>query len=291
MPMSEGLYYKHSGKFPLSALLAGLLVGVAVGLPGAYAYSYAIIYVPIVYLSFLLSMGFGLLVGLATAGGLRMRKARNTALSAVLSLLVGLGCLYFSWGVWVYANLRQAGIKDIGLLGLVLRPDSLWRLILEMNKTGVWTIRGATPTGITLWVVWGVEAAVILGCVLLAAVAIIQSDPFCENCEKWCEKKEGVGRANSGDVNELKQRMESKDFGYLEKLGTAGVEEPAWFRVDLHSCPSCQATNTLTVKSITVSVDKRGKRSEKSTDVVDKLLISASEADAIRRFGQKPTSG
>lgn len=203
--MTEGLYYKHSGKFSFGAILAGLLIGLAAGLPLAFIYAYVALYshyIPFVrWGTFLLAAVFGAIVGFSTAGGLHWGKARNEAVEFVTSLLVGLVALYVSWAVWIYALLRRAGEKAT-LLPLVVYPPLLWDLIVEVNK-----------------------------------------------------------------------------------LGARSSGAQAWVRVDLHACPPCRATNTLTVKSTTVSVDKEGKKSESSKDVVDKLLISSS--DAIRQLGQK----
>ncbi len=314
--MSEDLYYQHSGKFSLSAILAGILVGLAVGLPLAFVYSYAILYIPIVgYITIILSGIFGGAAGGATAGGLRWKKARNTALTAVLAFLVALVSFYFSWAVWIYALLRRGGEK-VPLRGLVVFPNLLWRLIAEVNKVGAFTVRGTRPTGAVLWGLWGIEAAIILGMAVFVAMGMVREDPFCESCESWCKKQEGVCKVSGGDVNELKRRMESKDFGYFEKLGAwtprelarvrtdvrealradlsdrsswrpATVDAQAWFRVDLHACPSCRATNTLSVTSFSESVDKYGNKSKSEKEVLDKLLISSTEADDVRQLGQK----
>ncbi len=287
--MIVGLYYKHSGKFSLLAVPAGLFTGLAVGLPVAFVYAYVALYshyIPFVrWGTFLLAAVFGAVVGLSTSGGLHWGKARNAAVGYITSLVVGLVVFYVSWAVWIYAVLRRVDAKPT-LLPLLVYPPLLWHFIVEVSKVGAWTLV-VRPTGFVLWILWGIEAAIVLGAAVAVGGILVDIDVFCESCEAWCAEEREVCVLNAAGPGELKQRLEAKDFGYLKKLGARSSGAQAWVRVDLHACPACRATNTLTVKSTTVSVDKEGKKSESSKDVVDRLLISSSEADAIRQLGQK----
>jgi len=46
-------------------------------------------------------------------------------------------------------------------------------------------------------------------------------------------------------------------------------------------------THTLSMKSVTVTLDKKGKESREEKEVMDKLVLSSSEAENLRALGQK----
>ncbi len=285
--MTEGLYYEHSGKSSLSGPPAGLILGILAGVPLAFIYSYVILYIPVIgYFTVLLSLAFGAIVGKTAGAALRWTKVRNTGLAVLVTFLVACGSLYVSWAAWIYALLRRAEAQ-VTLLSLILRPYFLWAVIRKVNQVGAWTLSGSTPTGIVLWVLWALEAAVIVGVAVVVARSLILADPFCESCEAWCKKVEGACQVKAADPAEIKQRMESKDFSYLEKMGAVEPGGAAWVRLDLHSCPACHGANTLSAESVTLAVDKRGKKTKTTKTLIAKLLVSPAEADAIRQIGQK----
>lgn len=282
----EGLYYKHSGRFTWPGVFAGLVAGSLAGLVLGYVYAYVILYIPLAgYVTFILTGGFGLLQGVAVAGALKWQKVRNPGLAGVVLFLTTTVAFYFSWAVWVYAFIRRAE-GEVSLLALVLQPGAMWETIRFINANGAWSIRGSTPTGVILWTFWGLEAAIIFGVALWAGLSWINKEPFCERCDKWCDHEEGVCLVPNAGAEEFKQHMEGKDFRYLETLGVPPPDCSDLHRLDLYSCKSCANTNTLEATRI-VKTEKKGKIEEETTEVINKLLLSTSEADQIRQIGKR----
>lgn len=286
--MTTDLYYKHSGNFSPGGAAVALLVTALVAFPLAYIYAYLVLYIPIAgYITFILSALFGCLLGLVATRTLMWGKVRNTGVALAVIVLASLWALYASWAVWIYALLRRAKMQ-LDLLPILLRPDVLWELIKKVNEVGAWRLRSWTPTGMALWIFWAGEAALILGLAFFVGLVMFRENPYCEACNSWCKETEGVGTVNAGDRAELKQRMEAKDFSFLEKLGQVPPDAREWFRLDLYECPSCHMTNTLTVKTVTAKVEgKDGKASQQTEDLLDKLVIAAGDVETIRRIGQK----
>ena len=145
-------YYKPSGQFsPISFfyfLLTCLIVLPILGL----IYSYAIWYIPIPYINFFITAGFGFAVGIiVTKLAVRLGKVRNTGLALAFGFIGSLVALYFSWAVWVDLVLNigdTLGSEDIGVavsnvkfmqvVNLVLQPGTLFSLIGEIKEIGVW---------------------------------------------------------------------------------------------------------------------------------------------------------
>jgi hypothetical protein len=281
-------YYKHSGKFAPGGLLAGLVGGILAGAILAAAYAYLELYIPLAgVITFILTAGFGGLLGLVLGALMKWGKVRSAPATMLVSLIVAAVSFYISWGVWLYAALRRADVEQADVLAILLNPGAMWELAGEINKVGAWTIRSWTPTGGILWGFWGLEALIIFAMTLLLAKVVIEGDPFCEHCGKWCEEAKGVLRVPMADPDEMKQRMEMKDFSYLEKLAAGKMDPSASMSLDVHTCPNCRNTNTLTVKSTTVTADNKGKESKEEKEILDKLVLTPSDAETIRSLGQK----
>ena len=203
-----------------------------------------------------------------------------------MTAAAALSAFYACWAVWIYAFLRRAEV-DVNLLPIFLQPDVLWGVIQKVNSVGAWTLRSWEPTGTTLWIIWSIEALIIFGVTFLVALSAFLETPFCESCNSWCKQTENVGKVAAGDHAELNRRLEMKDFSFLEKLGAVKPEANEWFQLDLYQCPTCSFTNTLAVKAATQKVDKGGETSQDTEEVLDKLLLSASDVETVRRLVQE----
>jgi hypothetical protein len=283
--MAQGLYYQHSGRFSVGGVARGLIAGVAAGMPLAFVYAYALAYVPVVgYFSFLLSAAFGGLVGAIAGTGLKLAKTRHLALAAVVGFVATATAFYLSWAVWVYAILRRAD-ADVSLVPLVRAPEQLWAMIRLVNKAGAWSIHGATPTGAVLWTLWGLEAAIILGCGSLIASALV-SAPFCEACGAWTQERADAARvAAAAGADDLKRLADNRQIAHLAGFGPPPPEATEWLRLDLHSCQKCTHFHTLDVHRVHVKFEK-GKRTEEKTAILENLLVTADEAAALAPVGE-----
>src|SRR5207237_5803736 len=182
--------------------------------------------------------------------------------------------LYVSWAVWVFALAHRADPPlDVGLIALLVKPHALWTLIVKINELGAWTMFGSTVSGVMLWIIWLIEAVVILGVTAALAHSGINEQPFCERCERWCETAKNVLRTKSADASEVRQQLTNHNLQFLEKLGGVEQNAPQWLRIDVDSCGRCHMTNALTARSVRIEV-KKGKASEKTSDLMSKFLIS-----------------
>jgi len=287
--MSSSLYYRHSGKFPIQGAALGLVAGLAAAVVLSFIYSYLILYIPFVYGNFFVTCGFGALIGGVAAWSLRRGKVRNTPIALSVVAIVAIGALYAAWVVWMYAFLRrQETDLRLDLAVIALHPRLLFDLILAVSDSGAWRILGVTPTGPVLWIVWLIEASLIVGAALLVTTDKL-SEPFCESCERWSDGKEGIATVAAANAEELRSRLEAKDFAFLEALGAKKADASSWVRLDLHSCPDCGMLNTLSVKQVTMKVDNKGKESQVVKDVMNRLLLDVPEAARLRRLSDQLT--
>ena len=282
----DGVYYKHSGKYSTGDLLTGSALSAVVALFTAALYAYLILYIPIAgYISFLFTAAFGGVVGYAMAKLLKSRLVRNSRSALLATFAITTVAFYFHWAVWVNAALQRAELESS--LAVTLVPTVLWQLITTINAEGAWTIRNWTPSGGALWTIWALEAAILYAVALAVAYGEMESEPFCENCQVWCPRKEAVVNvAPAPDGEELKRRMEARDIKFLEQLGPMPESALAWEQIDLHSCPKCNSTNTLSVQHVTVKIEKKETKQDTS-ETISKIVLTVSDADQVRRLGEK----
>jgi hypothetical protein len=296
------LYYRHSGRFSAAGLVVAFLRGLIIGLPCAWVYAWLDHWNPLIYINMVASLAFGALVGLAVQSALALHKCRNVPLTGLVAFVAILVAYYVSWAVWLRALL------DISTLALLLHPAAMWQMILEVNEKGVWTLHGSVVNGVPLWIAWILEAALIVGAAVAVAVQAMQQTTYCEGCDRFAKSAAGICFAGAGQAPpiaekaafksyqtglkqqaaELKQHMENKDLAYLEQLGAVQPDAIAWYQFDLVSCPQCNMTNTLRVLLVQNKIEgKKVKNETTSTEVLRQLLLSSTEADSLRKLGEK----
>ena len=296
------LYYQPSNKMPVGGVLLFLLGGVLAAAGLAFVYIYAIWYIPFVYINFFLCLGFGLVLGvilllLAKAGKLRSPKGVGG-----LAVLVGLAAVYLEWSVYLTLlfNSETTGTgRDAdtstsfsgGLfLDVLTHPGAMWNAIVKINATGTWTLKGTTPSGAFLWVVWLIELVIILGGAYLLASS--QADePFSETANEWAEEETLAHPiAYAHDSAATRVALETGQFQTLtphldqDELGQ-------FARLTLHCAPNDPSCQYLTLENVKKERDSKGKITEAKAIVVQHLGISpAARQDLKQRFGQVPTT-
>jgi hypothetical protein len=293
-PQAGGeLYYKPSGEVTVAGLAAGLLGGLAVGALLALVYAYLLVYVPLVYAHLLCTLGYAFGLGAAVGYFLKVGKMRSPAVGVFVAGVVALLSYYFCWAVWLAAVLGRANL-EVSTFELFSQPSFLLDVITRVNETGVWSIGRGSKTPVSggfLWFVWGVEALVVLVGPVVAAWAMVSSEPFCEPCNEWCVEDQGLVSLGVGADKEAVRRVfETKDFERLKAFGAKRGDAMDWYRLDLYHCKGCDRTNALTVKAEKQSFDKKGNPTVSSTAFVNHLLLSPAETEDLRRVSREITS-
>ncbi|MBK7859321.1 MAG: hypothetical protein IPJ65_12005 [Archangiaceae bacterium] len=276
--MSRTSYYSPSSRFAPDAPFTALAAGLPAALLLSWVYAYAILYVPIIgIITFALTLGLGIGVGAVTGTVLRARQVRSRWVAWGVGLVAGAGTLYLSWVTWVVGLIRR-GDGEASWLGAFFSPAELWAAIVKVNEVGAWSLKGLTPTGGALWVLWAGEALLIVGSVAFMS-ATLCDEPYCEACGHWCDARKGVATSADGDRGALEQALEQKRFVAIAALGA--VTDPAAFlRYDVHECASCGDTNTLTVVEVKVTT-KGGKPQSDEREVLRRLLLSRADVAAV----------
>jgi hypothetical protein len=289
-----GAYYKPSGEVTVAGLAAGVGGGLVAAVALGFAYAYLITYIPLIYLNLLCVLGYAVVLGAVPAALVKWGKMRNPAVGMFIALLVALVSYYVSWAVWL-SLIVSSDEFSLSPLTLAQHPLGLWGLLQLVNEKGAWSIghgyhpskNQPTVSGVLLWVFWVAEALTVLFGSAAMAWKGLTSDPFCEPCQMWCEEEKDVVSVRAADAGEVRRRFEAKDFQYLKTVGPKQRVDTEWCRLDLHRCPSCGRTNTLSLKREKLQIDRHGKRTVNSKDIFHGLLLTESEVHQLRQVGSE----
>jgi hypothetical protein len=285
-----GAYYRESGAVTVAGLAAGIGGGLVAAVVLAFAYSYLNFYTPLLFLNIIYVVGYAIGLGVSVAALFKWGKTRNSTVGMFVATVITLASYYLSWAVWL-SIVVSGGDFSISSWTLAADPRYMWEMLQAVNERGVWTIGGhggsssnrEAVSGVMLWLCWGGEAIIVLVGASKAAWTVLTAHPFCESCLTWCAEEQGVASIRATESDEIKRRFEAKDFMYMKTVGSREGGDFDWYRVDLHRCPGCGRTNTLTVQLSTLKTDRKGKQSVSSKEVIRDLLLSEGDVLQLRR--------
>jgi hypothetical protein len=263
--------YQYSGKVGYSPVLL-LLVALPLMAVFGGIYAYITVYNPIAgYLTVLIMIGYIFLCGLAVSMLLKLGKCRSKTFCFVGGLIGSLFSLYFAWLFFLYALLHRFEYLEVGLLDILLSPSEMWNTILEINRTGWFKIKGGTPSGIVLWIFWGIEALAILLGVTLIGSSAIDDEMFCEKCSVWCDVTESkylkmpteIASSKAKDINPLT----------LNSLENAESNVRPTIQAELIKCPNCINYAGWRYKVVSSEIDKDGNEKD-STATIPGIVLT-----------------
>lgn len=258
--------YQHSGKYGFAPALF-LAVGIPLLFILSVLYSYITLYNPIAgYLTLLILAGYVFISGAGISFLLKYGKSRNKTFVIAASVIGGLLALYFAWVIFLYALTNRLGGGGANFLGLLLDPFAVWNAMVLINKTGWYKIFGTTPSGVVLWIMWGIEAVVIvLGIAFIGSLAI-DDEMFCEQCDTWCEVSE------TKHLKVPPEHIPTKASGInvltLNSLETAeSTTTRPVITAELLKCQTCPTCKGWRYKFVDSEIDDDGNEKDKAVTI------------------------
>src|SRR6266478_3978019 len=277
-------FYRHSGIVPIGGLVQTIFAGLGSAISIAIAYSYAMVYIPIIYLNFLGTAGFGFLIGYLVQQAARAGRIRNRFIPAAIGLVSGLAGVYFAWGADLLA---RHGIGNVGVLN-AFRPNVLWWYIQRFYENGQWAIgqhANNNVSGIPLAIVWAAEFCTIVGLATVIPWGEMRKWVFCENCGWWETIESNLNSFSAVDADKTAERLKQEDLSVLRELAAARPSDLMHLRLHLATCETCDESNYLDLDQVTVTIDKKGNVKTTSKLLVEKLQISAADVPLVRAAG------
>ncbi len=283
MSDDDVLRYSHSGRIgPLGPILA-VLFAVLLALPLGLAYAFLIKLCPFVYLNVIGTVVLGGIFGYLSGRAMIIGPVRNNTMALACGAVAGILALYGAWVGHVYVITRHFTDSAVW----TLNPALLWSIIKDINQSGTWTIAGDDPVnGFMLWVVWLVEAGIIIGAAAVVSRMAIAKLPFCEQALCWLKDSESIDTLEVIVDPEAEAALARGDLSPLASIGPRVANAPAWTRLFLRSSPKTDM-RTVCVQRVAL-VDNDGKTEENVSDLSDPLVVPTAMYDLIKGFADLP---
>jgi hypothetical protein len=225
----------------------------------------------------------GGMVGYVVGSLARFGKVRNLAVTFVIVAIVTLIAYYFAWVFWIKATLARAMQGEgVPAMDLITAPGLMWEIIGDINKNGTWSLKRSEPvSGWFLTLIWLAEAVIIFGTAFVGAAASVGDAMYCETCDRWTPLGTQIRRTAPGDPATARQRLEAHDFAWIDTLPPDPEGSNAWWSFTHRRCPTCENLHSLSLIQTAMTADNKGNITTTTTKVVDSLLITPQEAQAL----------
>ena len=263
--MDDSRYYQPSGAVPIGGLFSAVTIAGTGALIGGFLYGVIGAYNPFIYVTFLGAMFVSALVGNWLHGRLVAGKIRSKAASVMVALLVAGTLIYGAW--WGYICVQSEWDW------LLVTPLGVLNFIELVANVGVWSIKGFTPTGGVLYLVWLIEAGLMTWFVISGALEV--SPPFCEDCDEVTVEKISKHPIPVRIVDTLREELEAEQYEPLLE-GVRGEPLASRFMtVTANMCPRCSESSYLLIQQVEVTPDKDGSSSTATRTAIPWIKLEA----------------
>lgn len=280
--MTTTNFYRHSGKTPILGLILFGAAGFIAVPVTALIYGYLAFYIPFIYLNILLVFGYIFVVSFVLSRVAFWGKIRNTFIVGLAGFFFGLFAEYIGWVAWIAAL-----AKDPTYLIEFFFPLDIISIIVEIGKEGVWSFEGTTPSGTFLYLIWLVEAILVVGGITYNTIKLFSGVPFCEDSDAWANKKSSLAAfaplANPGQFKASISQGTYSTFNELKPIQSGN----AFTLFELYECDVCRNFYVLNIKDVRISVDRKGRQVRKEKPIVANLLATPSILSLIKRVEQE----
>jgi hypothetical protein len=275
-------FYRHSGRAPLLGLiLLGAAGFIAIPILGLI-YGYLIYYIPFIYLSVLLVIGYAWAASFVLSKAASLGKIRNFLVVGLAALCFGLLAEYVGWVAWI-----AAFAEDPTYLMAFFYPLDIITFIIEIGKQGAWSMSGSTPKGAFLYFIWMVEAVMVVGGIIYYSLKTFSQVPFCEESEAWASKKSTVAAfAPLSDATRFRSAIGQGNFSVFNELQPVQTGS-AFTLFEVYECETCKNFFVLNINDVKISTDYKGRQNRKEKAIVSNLVVSPSTISGLRRTFQE----
>lgn len=271
--MNPQRFYRPPGDVGIASLIVIVPLGLLAAAILALIYGFATYYIPFIYLNFLLTIGFGFVLGLAL--GMLSVKFKFPSRKFGGLMAVGVGCfaVYAAWVCWILAvSEREA---------FMVSPLAVFEVIQLIAEEGGWTLFGGTPRGIVLYLIWLIEAGIIVGGAWIVYLGAV-SNPYCVNCSQWADETVILSPLTAiANPDDFSAQLQAENYAVLDELNPAAEVREPHSKLTLSRCARCGNLNVLTAATVSCSVDKEGNAQFTDTPVCSELLVNE---DAVTRL-------
>jgi hypothetical protein len=273
--------YSHSGIVPVGGAIVSVISGLSAAVLGGFVYAFLAYWLSFGVFRAILMVGYSLTVGGAIATAANVGKLRNPLVNTVIALVCALV------GLWVYWGAFDLARNGLGMAATAWTPPGIARHAEDLFEKGSFTMKGkAKVNGVPLVAAWIAEGI----CVILIVVVMARMDaarPFCESCLEWTQSTSGLMRFAADGKEPPWQEVLAGDLTAVATFAPANSLTSPHVRLDLASCPKCVHSNFVTLTSVTITRDKKGKTKTTETTLITSGAITDPEAEFLRQYSEQ----
>ena len=282
----EHLYYKPSGKIPVKGIFISLITAFVITVILSIIYIALQWFIPFIYFNFFIAAGLGFGIGGGVFISIGAGKIRNTKYECVLAVLCGLLGWYCQWalfvslmseaegsmggGMWVRSSFNLTGFWYI-----LTHPEILCQAMLRLNDVGTFTLKHNTVSGTLLWMVWVIEALVIIGAPMLFSLSGRSTSPFSEQNDQWMEERDVEGKLKTvTDPDQLIMELNTGNLKSLKDFLPADDLSNDYATLRAYESPG-DPVKYISVTNISHKSDKKGELKKETKTVIEYFRITA----------------
>jgi hypothetical protein len=273
--------YAHSGIVPVAGAIRTVLSGLVAATIGGLVYAFLAYWISWGIIRAILMVVYSLSLGGVLAYAANRGKIRSPLFNTVASLV----CV--AVGLWVYWGAFDVARNGVGAAATAWTPQGLVRHGQDLFEKGSFTMKGKNKVkGWLLVAAWIAEGLFVTGIVLAMSLTDAWR-PFCESCLEWTESTSGLMRFAADGKEPAWQEVLSGDLTAVATFAPAHAGTSPHVRLDLASCPKCLHSNFVTLTSVTIKKDSKGKTKTVETTLITNGAITDPEAEFLRQYAEQ----
>jgi len=275
-------FYKHSGKAPLMGLFfIGIAGFIAVPILGLI-YGVLTRVIPFIYINALVLIGFVYAISYVLSQVAKFGKIRNMILLGLAGFFFGLLADYIGWVAWLAVT-----VGDPWFLVEFFFPADIFYIITLVAEEGAWSISGTTPTGVFLYILWAIEAIIVIGGIPYLTLEMLSKIPFCEESDAWADKRTQIGAFTPiANPAQFKDAVSQGNFSAFNELKTSPENDRRYTALEVFECEQCRNFFMLNVTDVTIKINNKGKAEAKTKKILNNLLLTPIQLADLKRLAQ-----
>lgn len=187
---NQKYFYTESGKTNLSRQVIAYTILISLMLFISYFYSMIIIAIPIIYLNIVITLGFGIIIGVLTRVSVRLTHNRSKRSRYSLAIILPIIATIFQWSTYIsylILNKIPSFFELLKELPIILLPQNFISIIGEIYEAGTWALFDNSIMGLTLLLIWLTEMGITVAIPILF-MKDLKPSAYSELQQKWYTK-------------------------------------------------------------------------------------------------------
>lgn len=266
-------YYKESGKINVLFTLLAFVFGAGVVVLLAYGYSFVTDLNPFIYINFIITGIYVLILGVILGLIRQIGKMRNFPLFLSVGLVLSAIGLYAVWVSYISIVFNKDFVY--GMSHFQHAIDVLSNRSYSIGRA--FRSNGLELSGGMLYFLWIVEALILFLAPLFFIFHLGKDDQvYCEDCDQWAENEKVYLRKAIPLLSkeDLEAKINQHKVQDLLEMTESFQGDSSYFEIKFTSCKKCHQAYYLSVKYILNQKNSKGV-SEKT----EKLILPFYELD------------